>query len=70
VGDEKRDSTTIVRRDYSTTALITKRVANRLTARRFEAATRREYPSGTSPDATKQRFQVAFALQRRSLPAT
>ncbi|MCK4393857.1 hypothetical protein KAX17_13220 [Candidatus Bipolaricaulota bacterium] len=62
--------TTIIARDYSTIDLIAKHVANRLNARGFEATTRWENPSGTSPDATKQRFQAAFALQRRSLPAT
>jgi len=60
----------IVGRDYSIIDFSAKHGFNRLNARGFEATTRREYPSGTSPDATKQRFQAAFALQRRSLPAT
>jgi len=53
VGDEKRDLTTIVGQDYSTIALMAKRVANRLNARGFEAPTRWKNPSGTSPDATR-----------------
>ncbi len=60
MGNERRDLTTVVGRDYSTIALTVKRVANRLNARGFEATSRRENPSGTSPDATKERFQSSL----------
>jgi len=52
-GGEKRDLIMIVGQDYSTIDLTATRVANRLNARGFEATTRWENPSGTSPDATR-----------------
>jgi len=52
-GDEKRGVTAIIGRNYPTIDLTAKRVANRLNDRGFEATTRRENPSGTSPDATR-----------------
>ena len=52
--------TTIVGRDYSTIDLTALCVANRLNVRGFEATKRRENPSGTNPDATKQRFQSSL----------
>ena|GEM_PF-6676941 len=51
--DEKRDLTSIVGRGDSIIDLTATRVANRLNARGFEATTRWENPSGTSPDATR-----------------
>jgi len=57
----------IVGQDYSTIDLTAKHVANRLNAQGFEATTRWENPSGTSPDATRNSEDAYRDPSRSSL---